>query len=151
AFKNSFKTSNRSSSQILARAITDLSPPPPPPSKTVVVDEETDGNCKRTFCTESLGFESIEETLVDGEDKDQKITEKIEDLDVEDNRNDNRRELLRNSKAAAAAPSFPPPLSSLNQKGQASFALIPVRENGRLQLNKRQDRGSDPIIRFCCT
>ncbi|MED6108686.1 hypothetical protein PIB30_026380 [Stylosanthes scabra] len=81
----------------------------------------------RRSCTETLGFESIDENL--------KIVR-----DFDDENHNHRRELLRsNSKkasASAAAEPFPPPLPSLNQKGQASFALVPVRENGRLQLNK---------------
>ncbi|MED6135207.1 hypothetical protein PIB30_044124 [Stylosanthes scabra] len=115
AFKNSFKiaaNNNYRHALVPSSSSSRILPPRP-------ITDAGDRRC----CTESLGFESIEEKT------------NVQDFDE----NHNRRVLLRNNskkEAAAAAASFPPPLPSLNQKGQASFALVPVRENGRLQLNK---------------
>ena len=109
------------------------------------VDEEIGGGADKLMCcTESLGFESIDEMRVDDQidkiedhddiDKDNNYNNNGDDVDEDEDEEgccEGRRDYWRELKK-----SFPPPLSSLNQKGQPSFALVPVRKNGTLQLNK---------------
>ncbi|KAK9017052.1 hypothetical protein V6N11_079539 [Hibiscus sabdariffa] len=82
-------------------------------------------------CTESLGFESCNETRVD----DDPCTEFCEEDTREEWRNENRVERKR-SEDKKRNKKFPPPLPSLNQNGQPCFYLRPVRQNGRLELTE---------------
>lgn len=97
-------------------------------------------------CTESLGFESSDEIRTDDP-----ITENLENKDsiiidedyccgrrttaAEGGESENWRRKMRNH-VKKEAKSFPPPLSSLNVKGQPSFFLRPIRKDGRLELTE---------------
>ncbi|XP_052731206.1 protein FANTASTIC FOUR 3-like [Vigna angularis] len=74
-------------------------------------------------CTKDSDFQSID--INDEIDDDEKIT-KDEDEDYSWNR----------TKLAEDRGNFPPPISSLNELGQPSFIFVPIRKNGRMQLNK---------------
>nr|XP_025647808.1 uncharacterized protein LOC112742786 [Arachis hypogaea] len=82
-----------------------------------------------------LELENISFMYTNAEDY-TKVKRRVADLYKEHEKELMEERVIEEFEGGGAAPSFPPPLSSLNQKGQASFALIPVRENGRLQLNK---------------
>ncbi|KAK8478932.1 hypothetical protein V6N11_034885 [Hibiscus sabdariffa] len=82
-------------------------------------------------CTESLGFESCNETRVD----DDPCTEFCEEETRDEWRNKKRVE-RRRSEDKKRNNKFPPPLPSLNQNGQPYFYLRPVRQNGRLELTE---------------
>lgn len=70
-------------------------------------------------CTKDSDFQSID---ID----DDEITTKDEDGDYSWNR----------TKLVEDRGNFPPPISSLNELGQPSFIFVPIRKNGRMQLNK---------------
>ncbi|KAI4343237.1 hypothetical protein MLD38_027765 [Melastoma candidum] len=147
-----------------------VGPPPPPvplltPSRSVFVDgyglrKDTGGILTLGFfeevgevvdglmsCTESLGFESSDERRVD------EVVRDLgkdgggrggggggEDLDVRScvlsraKRREGSSEKVRDRK-------FPPPIKSLNDRGQPSFFLRALRRDGRLELEEvRIDR-----------
>lgn len=91
-------------------------------------------------CTESLGFESSDERRVD----DQMMMEDIESMSNKNCDGEGRhvgRTRWREESERRREKKFPPPLSSLNHKGQPSFFLRPVRRDGRLELTEvRLDR-----------
>nr|XP_007144766.1 hypothetical protein PHAVU_007G182900g [Phaseolus vulgaris]ESW16760.1 hypothetical protein PHAVU_007G182900g [Phaseolus vulgaris] len=74
---------------------------------------------KLITCTKDIDFQSID--INDEIDVDKEII-KDEDEDYD--------------KLVEDGGNFPPPISSLNKLGQPTFILVPVRENGRMQLNK---------------
>ncbi|XP_030466957.1 uncharacterized protein LOC115685940 [Syzygium oleosum] len=84
-------------------------------------------------CTESLGFESSDERRVD----DHMMMEDIESMsnkNCDDEWHHVGRTRWREESERRREKKFPPPLSSLNHKGQPSFFLRPVRRDGRLEL-----------------
>ncbi|VVA93975.1 unnamed protein product [Arabis nemorensis] len=87
------------------------------------------------LCTEYLGFESSDMKMSDNE-VENKMTFHAE---VDTERVVTKR---RKTKENMVAPvqerkrEFPPPLSSLNSRGQRSFYLRPVRKDGRLELTQ---------------
>lgn len=72
-------------------------------------------------CTESLGFESSDERRADDD-----LNFAARPWTKKWRKMGERREVKK----------FPPPLSSLNQNGQPSFFLRPVRKDGRLELTE---------------
>lgn len=80
------------------------------------------------LCTESLGFESCDERRID---------DQFEGCDGS-SRNRSTDDLWKSrrvsTKVNRETKKFPPLLSSLNQNGQPSFFLRPVRKDGRLEL-----------------
>ncbi|KAI3440405.1 uncharacterized protein J3R85_003467 [Psidium guajava] len=126
----------------------------PPPEAAAKKEEDPDGNSNVGMflddigevvdglmsCTESLGFESSDERRVD----DQMMTEDIESISSKNCDGEGRhggRTRWREESERRREKKFPPPLSSLNHKGQPSFFLRPVRRDGRLELTKvRLDR-----------
>ncbi|KAK3418510.1 hypothetical protein EUGRSUZ_H04442 [Eucalyptus grandis] len=91
-------------------------------------------------CTESLGFESSDERRVDDHTM-------MEDIGSMSNKNGDDewhhvgRTRWREESERRREKKFPPPLSSLNHKGQPCFFLRPVRRDGRLELTEvRIDR-----------
>ncbi|MED6169256.1 hypothetical protein PIB30_019726 [Stylosanthes scabra] len=95
-------------------------------------DEDDNGI---TSCTESLGFESSNESRI--------VYDHQQEQEIIHNNNMNRKERRRGGRKAASVRSFPPPLTSLTRNGQPSFFLRPVRKDGRLELTQvriqRQD------------
>ncbi|KAM0994959.1 hypothetical protein COP2_010662 [Malus domestica] len=103
-----------------------------------------------TSCTESLGFESSNERLVD----DHQIIERISHVHEKANENDQDGveedaclRMMRHSmkrepkwtkmgKRRVEPKKFPPPLSSLNQNGHPRYYLRPERKDGRLELTE---------------
>ncbi|KAK2402993.1 hypothetical protein QL285_052469 [Trifolium repens] len=86
--------------------------------------------------TESVGFESIDEMQVDhfiyeNDDYEGEYCRRKRMATVEGGVNSNNM--------------FPPPLSSLDGNGQPSFMMLPVRRNGRLQLNKVEVTRPKPL------
>ncbi|KAL5068686.1 hypothetical protein RYX36_019573 [Vicia faba] len=86
-------------------------------------------------CTESIGFESTQ--LVDDYDY------SIIDENIEGDEDDHDEYCSKNTTVVEEEEEgvngnnmFPPPLSSLGGNGLPRYILIPVRMNGRLQLNK---------------
>ncbi|KAK4746163.1 hypothetical protein SAY87_012475 [Trapa incisa] len=82
-------------------------------------------------CTESLGFESSGDLWSDQwyPDRPAKPVERTRWREESERRREKK---------------FPPPISSLNHKGQRSFFLRPVRTEGRLELTEvRIDRPSE--------
>ncbi|KAK8605176.1 hypothetical protein V6N13_082628 [Hibiscus sabdariffa] len=113
-----------SSSLVLANDIkpvlTPTSPPPLPKTK------DPGGRIGFMPCTESLGFERIEERRVnDISEHHHRMAEFCE--------KERGRWRLNKSKKKKK---FPPPLSSLNENGRPCFYLKPVRKNGGLELIK---------------
>ncbi|RDY06606.1 hypothetical protein CR513_09382, partial [Mucuna pruriens] len=86
----------------------------PPPPKQIGFSNKIDQGLMA--CTKSLNFQSIDIN---------------DEIDANGNNNDDDEDDCWKKMKM-----FPPPLSSLNRNGQPSFILVPVRENGRLQLNK---------------
>ncbi|CAL9238728.1 unnamed protein product [Arabidopsis halleri] len=85
------------------------------------------------LCTEYLGFESYDMRMSDNE-VENKMTCHVE---VETERVETkRRKMKENVVAREPEKKFPPPLSSLNGRGQRSFYLRPVRKDGRLELTQ---------------
>ncbi|GAB2228920.1 hypothetical protein Droror1_Dr00023054 [Drosera rotundifolia] len=82
-------------------------------------------------CTESLGFESFNETTSMDEAASVMYEKRIGDYD------ERPRERKRSSRRSeTTTTSFPPPLTSLNENGQPSFVLRPMRKDGRLELTE---------------
>lgn len=98
----------------------------------IVFAEEVDG---LMLCTEYLGFESYDMRMSDNE-----VENKMTCLAEEENeRVETRRRKTKKNVVAPARETkreFPPPLSSLNSRGQRSFYLRPVRKEGRLELTQ---------------
>ncbi|KAG7649643.1 putative The fantastic four family protein [Arabidopsis thaliana] len=85
------------------------------------------------LCTEYLGFESYDMRMSDNE-VENKMTCHAE---VETERVEaKRRKTKENVVVQAQKKQFPPPLSSLNSRGQRYFYLRPVRKDGRLELTQ---------------
>ncbi|CAL5208548.1 unnamed protein product [Lathyrus oleraceus] len=84
-------------------------------------------------CTESIGFESM--PLVDDYDC-STIDENNEGGDDNNDEDCWRNTRVDEEKDVNGNNTFPPPLSSLDGNGLPSYILLPVRINGRLQLNK---------------
>ncbi|KAL1833423.1 hypothetical protein ACET3Z_003074 [Daucus carota] len=80
---------------------------------------------KLASCTESLGFESHNESSQDSVFED---THKSR-ANVKFTKFDKETKKIKNK-------SFPPPLSTFDDKGKPTFFLHPVRNNGRLKLIK---------------
>ncbi|XP_038890873.1 protein FANTASTIC FOUR 1-like [Benincasa hispida] len=85
-------------------------------------------------CTETLGFESSDERLVNDE-----LTT------MEDGGGSTVR--IRRRKVVEER-KFPPPLTSLNQHGHPNFYLRPVRKDGRLELTEIRIERTE-ILRAC--
>ena len=85
------------------------------------------------MCTENIGFASNNEMQLvnDSNSIDEIEGDEIEGDDYSWKRNTEAVEGGVNSNNT-----FPPPLSSLDVTGQPNFVLLPVRNNGRLQLKK---------------
>lgn len=85
------------------------------------------------LCTEYLGFESYDMRM-SGNEVEDKMTchAEVETKSVETK----RRKTKENVVARERRKEFPPPLSSLNGRGQRSFYLRPVRKDGRLELTQ---------------
>lgn len=85
-------------------------------------------------CTESIGFESIDEMQLD-------------DISVDENEYEGAEYCSRNARAVEGGVNsnntFPPPLSSLDDNCQPNYILLPVRKDGRLQLNKMKVKRPD--------
>ncbi|KAK4761450.1 hypothetical protein SAY87_029334 [Trapa incisa] len=94
------------------------SPPPPPKKDEIGGSGLVNG---LMFCTESLGFESSDDLVA--EVLPARPVKKL----VERTRWRDEMEKRREKK-------FPPPISSLNHRGERSFFLRPVRTEGRLEL-----------------
>ncbi|XP_043720941.1 uncharacterized protein LOC122668441, partial [Telopea speciosissima] len=79
-------------------------------------------------CTESLGFES----------SDYPMEESLEEEELLRSRSMAARSRWKTTvaKVRTQKTNFPPPLPSLNQKGQPCFYLKPLRRNGRLELTE---------------
>ncbi|GLT95007.1 hypothetical protein SLE2022_127140 [Rubroshorea leprosula] len=121
-----------------------LSPPLPPlavpekkdPGGIGFIDEVGGGVDGLMSCTESLGFESSDERRFDDgmgfcESKAASTS----------GASTARRTKSGSERWRERKKKFPPPLSSLNQNGQPSFYLRPVRKDGRLELTEiRIDR-----------
>ena len=88
-------------------------------------------------CTESLGFESSDERLVNDE-----LTT------MEDNCGGWCMSRVRRRKVVAEERKFPPPLTSLNQHGHPNFYLRSVRKDGRLELTEVRIERTE-ILRAC--
>lgn len=92
--------------------------------------DEADG---LVLCTEYLGFESYDMRIPDNEVENKMTchsepeTERVETK---------RRKTKENVVAQERKKKFPPPLSSLNGRGQRSFYFRPVRKDGRLELTQ---------------
>ncbi|GAB4855502.1 hypothetical protein Ancab_024120 [Ancistrocladus abbreviatus] len=91
-------------------------------------------------CTESLGFESSNERMVD---ENNTIIEELSNhryrhCDDNDGANSSAHKRSRASRMTEMKreAKFPPPLTSLNQNGQPSFVLRPVRTDGRLEITE---------------
>ncbi|ESQ29774.1 hypothetical protein EUTSA_v10023602mg [Eutrema salsugineum] len=88
------------------------------------------------LCTEYLGFESYDMRMSDNEVEEkmtchaEAITERVE----------TKRKKTKEENVVATSRDrknqFPPPLSSLNARGERSFYLRPVRKDGRLELTR---------------
>ncbi|KAL0552567.1 hypothetical protein IC582_011684 [Cucumis melo] len=88
-------------------------------------------------CTESLGFESSDERLVNDE-----LTT------MEDNCGGWCMSRVRRRKVVTEERKFPPPLTSLNQHGHPNFYLRSVRKDGRLELTEVRIERTE-ILRAC--
>lgn len=83
-------------------------------------------------CTEGIGCESMQ--MVDDYDYDY-------DYSIIDENNEGDEYYWKNTRVVEEEGvngnnTFPPPLSTLDSNGLPSYILLPVRMNGRLQLNK---------------
>lgn len=127
-------------------AVKSASPPssPPPamkkdPGGIGFIDDIGGGVDGLMSCTESLGFESSDERRAD---------DQIEAMNCRSEYDDDHEEEFclmarpctnkkwRKMGERREVKKFPPPLSSLNQNGQPSFFLRPVRKDGRLELTE---------------
>ncbi|KAJ4954304.1 hypothetical protein NE237_011087 [Protea cynaroides] len=86
------------------------------------------GNGLNASCTESLGFES----------SDYPMEESLEEEELRRSKSTAVQSMWKTSvaKVRKQKTNFPPPLPSLNQNGQPSFYLKPLRRNGRLELTE---------------
>ncbi|XP_068342459.1 protein FANTASTIC FOUR 3-like [Pyrus communis] len=103
-----------------------------------------------TSCTESLGFESSNERLVDDHQIIERIShvhEKADENDQDGVEEDACLRMMRHSmkrapkwtkmgKRRVEPKKYPPPLSSLNQNGHPRYYLRPERKDGRLELTE---------------
>lgn len=102
---------------------------------TGTAEEEANG---LMLCTEYLGFESYDMKMSQNE-VEKKMTCHAEE---ETERVERKRRKTTDEQNLVVAPvregkrQFPPPLSSLNVRGQRSFYLQPVRKDGRLELTR---------------
>ncbi|KAK7356034.1 hypothetical protein VNO80_15300 [Phaseolus coccineus] len=88
--------------------------------KWIGLSKNIDKDIERLItCTKDIDFQSID--INDEIDVDKEII-KDEDEDC--------------GKLVEDGGNFPPPISSLNKLGQPNFIFVPVRENGRMQLNR---------------
>ncbi|KAF1880298.1 hypothetical protein Lal_00048934 [Lupinus albus] len=98
--------------------------------------------------TESLGFDSIDERLVN-DHIDHEIHHDNDNGNDNDNDNDDDDgwcyDLRRTRVAEGRQNCYPPLLSSLNRNGRPSFFLRPVRKNGRLILTKVRMKSHEMI------
>ncbi|XP_042476873.1 protein FANTASTIC FOUR 1-like [Macadamia integrifolia] len=99
-----------------------------PTSTPVACKKDSTTFVSNGSCTESLGFESsdylMEESL------------KEEELWWSKSTSVRSRWKTTVEKIRTQETNFPPPLPSLNQNGQPSFYLKPLRRNGRLELTE---------------
>ncbi|XP_023521579.1 uncharacterized protein LOC111785403 [Cucurbita pepo subsp. pepo] len=88
-------------------------------------------------CTESLGFESSDERLVNDEM-----------MGVENGGDSGGGCTVRVRRRRVVVRRFPPPLTSLNQHGHPNFYLRSVRKDGRLELTEVKIERTE-ILRAC--
>ncbi|KAK2640563.1 hypothetical protein Ddye_028358 [Dipteronia dyeriana] len=101
------------------------------------IDEVGGGVDGLMSCTESLGFESSDERMLD-ETVDQ-LGRRVESLQSSLSPGTKWRKVVE--RRPKEMKKFPPLLSSFNHHGQPSFFLRPVRKDGRLELTEvRIDR-----------
>ena len=119
------------------------SPPPPPrkkdPNRGIGFIDDIGGGVNGLMsCTESLGFESSDERRVDDEDDiDNVVVADDDELTLTVKPWSTTKVKCRGRRSDHyEVKKFPPPLSSLNQNGQPSFFLRPVRKDGRLELTE---------------
>ncbi|KAK4748848.1 hypothetical protein SAY87_015434 [Trapa incisa] len=95
--------------------------PPPPPKKDKIRGSDSGIVDGLMSCTESLGFESSDDLV-------------SEFLPARHVKMSVKRTRWRDEIAKRREKKYPPPISSLDHKGQRSFFLRPVRTEGRLKL-----------------
>ncbi|KAM1038837.1 hypothetical protein ACFX13_034189 [Malus domestica] len=161
SIKSSSSSSSASSSSSFSSSSSDSSPPAlspvvfefgtkRDPGGFGFIDNIGGGVDGLMSCTESLGFESSDERLVDDHQIVERIShvhEKADENDQDGIEEDACLRMMRHSIKRAPKwtkmgerrvepKKFPPPLSSLNQNGHPRYYLRPERKDGRLELTE---------------
>ncbi|KAL0856687.1 hypothetical protein Bca101_061841 [Brassica carinata] len=101
---------------------------------TSTAEEEANG---LMLCTEYLGFESYDMKMSQNEVEKKMTCHAEEETErVERKRRKTTEEQNVVAPVREGKKQFPPPLSSLNVRGQRSFYLQPMRKDGRLELTR---------------